>query len=80
MAIPGLRIETGGTQLFVERRMIVALPAQVARGFVHGLRDVAEVGGHVVLEALAADVLEQLLQLRESRPRPRRRRSPADRR
>jgi hypothetical protein len=26
--------------------------------------DVAEVGGHVVLEALAADVLEQLLQLR----------------
>ena len=47
--------------------MIVALPSHVTGGFVDGLGDVAEVGGHVMLEALAADVLEQLLQLRNLR-------------
>src|SRR5208337_3271339 len=35
-----------------------------ASGFMYGLRNIAEVSGHMVLEALAADVLEQLLQLR----------------
>ena len=43
--------------------MVVALPAEVARGFMHGFRYVAEVSGDVVLEALAADVPEQFLQL-----------------
>ena len=41
----------------------MALPAEVARGLVHGLRHVAEVRSHVMLEAFAADVLEKLLQL-----------------
>ena len=44
--------------------MVVALPAHVAGGFVDGLGDVAEVGGYVVLEAFAADVVEEFLQLR----------------
>ena len=50
--------------LVLELGVIVALPAQVASGcFMNGLRNVAEVGGDVMLEAFTADVLEQLLQL-----------------
>src|SRR5277367_2648725 len=58
------RLASMYTRLFFERGMIVALPAEVARGLVHGLRHVAEVRGHVMFEALATNILEQLLQLR----------------
>src|ERR1039458_4614458 len=50
-----------------ERGVVVALPAEVASRFMNGLRYIAEVGGHVMLEAFAADVLEQLLELRNLR-------------
>src|SRR6185503_10002003 len=48
-------------------RVIVALPTQVPRRLMHCLRNVAEVRCNVVFEALAADMLQQLLQLRNLR-------------
>ena len=60
---------------------VVHLPAEIPRrGLVHRRAGLAQVGRHVVLEAVLADVAQQLLQLRNLAPRPRRRRSPADRR
>src|SRR5207248_8661045 len=45
--------------------MPVHLPAEILRGrFVHRTCHQGHVGGHVVLEAVAADVLEQILQMR----------------
>ena len=47
--------------------MMMAFPAQVPRRLMHGFRNIAEVGRHVVLKALATNVLQQLLQLRNFR-------------
>src|SRR5579864_9676146 len=47
--------------------MIVAFPTEVAGGFVNGFGNITEVCRYVVLEAFAANVLEQLLQLRNVR-------------
>ena len=44
--------------------MVVALPTQVTSSLVNRLRHIAEVGSYVVLECLTADVLQQLLELR----------------
>ena len=50
--------------LVFKRGMMMALPTHVPGGLVNGLRDVAEVGRDMVLEALAANEFQQLLQLR----------------
>jgi hypothetical protein len=41
--------------------MIVALPTEIARSFMHRFRYIAEVGGNVMFESLAANVFEQFL-------------------
>src|SRR5579863_5051022 len=52
--------------------MIKTLPPEIIlRSLVNRLRHIAEVGGHMMLESFAANVLEQFLQLRNlSNTRP----------
>ena len=46
-------------------RVPVHLPAEIARrGFVHRRRDARKIRGHVMLEAVLADVVQQLLHAR----------------
>jgi hypothetical protein len=51
----------------LKRGVMMALPTKIARGLMYSSRNMAEVCRHVVLEALAADESQQLLQLRNLR-------------
>src|SRR5580658_3122398 len=55
---------TPSQSLVLERWMVQAFPTHVPRGLVNSPGHIAEVRGDVVLETFAADVLQQLLQLR----------------